>query len=175
MDHTDKGPPRSGGGGQSPRRQIYFALIAIMASVLLMGIAASLPGVTPRASAQVVLPEVPSYICHRTASASMPYVQNSPASSGVAMGHYQQHQGPIATSPSVAQDLKDNHIEWGDIIPPFEALPAGYNWTATGEAMWENGCDFATTPPSATLTIVRSAWARKTVRTSPSPFLMAWK
>jgi hypothetical protein len=126
-----------------------------MATMLLFAVAVVLPGGTSTASAQV-LPESPDYICHRTNSASNPYIQNSPATAGILAGHFTQHaEARVATSPTVAQQYKDAGLMWGDIIEPFAALPAGLNWTAEGQAIWNNGCKFATTPPSATLTIVK--------------------
>jgi len=54
-------------------------------------------------------------------------------------GHDTEHQGPI-WNPT----LKDQHLEWGDIIPPYTyqdfAYP-GQNWTDEGEAILDNGCN----------------------------------
>lgn len=56
--------------------------------------------------------------------------------------HYGQHQGPLASSLLVATALKALHIQWGDIIPPTEAQPTGLNWTAAGQAIWNNNCQY---------------------------------
>ena len=86
-------------------------------------------------------------ICHRTNSDTNPYVviDVDIASSGhLQGGHDTQHEGPIW-----ALGLKDQHIEWGDIIPPYTYLEfahPGQNWTAEGQAMWADGC--AMTDPS---------------------------
>ena len=67
-------------------------------------------------------------ICHATGSSTNPYVQNSPNANGVVSGHY-SHQ--------------DNR----DIIPPFDYNShgttkhfPGQNWTASGQAIFNNGC-----------------------------------
>lgn len=90
-------------------------------------------------------------ICHRTNAVNNPYRQIKVAqsavdgvagNSGKKPDHFGEHQGPIATSEEVAQALKDSKTKWGDIIPPVEGFHEGYNWTAEGQAMWENGCKF---------------------------------
>jgi len=84
-------------------------------------------------------------ICHRTNSATNPYTSitiNPSALDGVAGNsesepdHYGEHQGPLASSEAVAQDLKDAKIEWGDIIPPVSPFHTGLNWTTEGQAIW---------------------------------------
>jgi hypothetical protein len=80
-------------------------------------------------------------ICHRTNSDTNPYVviDVDIASSGhLHGGHDTQHDGAIW-----GPGLKDQHIEWGDIIPPYtypEFSYPGQNWTADGQAIWANGC-----------------------------------
>jgi hypothetical protein len=80
-------------------------------------------------------------ICHATNSDTNPYVVITPNKNGDLDGHA-KHTGPIWTPA-----LKDQHISWGDIIPPFDyndhGTPAhfnGLNWTATGQAWFANGC-----------------------------------
>jgi hypothetical protein len=75
-------------------------------------------------------------ICHRTNSDNNPYEQNTPANEGVLNGHFTQHNEPVIWEPG----LKDQGIEWGDIIPPFDGHPEGLNWTAEGQAIFNNGC-----------------------------------
>jgi hypothetical protein len=74
-------------------------------------------------------------ICHRTNSDDNPYVVNHPANEGVLNGHFTQHNELVIWEPG----LKDNGIMWGDIIPPFNGNQ-GLNWTAEGQAIFNNGC-----------------------------------
>jgi hypothetical protein len=91
-------------------------------------------------------------ICHRTNSNTNPYVQitvdESAVDGGNGADHLGQHTGPL-WDPT----LKEQHIKWGDIIPPFDAngdprpdpsLIA--NWPA-GQDIFENGCAPVTPPP----------------------------
>jgi hypothetical protein len=80
-------------------------------------------------------------ICHATNSNTNPYVVITPNKDGDVDGHA-KHTGPIW-----AADLKAQHISWGDIIPPFDyndhgtdAHYPGQNWTAEGQAWFNNGC-----------------------------------
>jgi LPXTG-motif cell wall-anchored protein len=84
-------------------------------------------------------------ICHGTNSNTNPYVVITPNKNGDVDGHA-KHVGPIWTPT-----LKDQHIAWGDIIPPFDynnhGTPAHYpglNWDATGQAWFANGCSAPT-------------------------------
>jgi hypothetical protein len=67
-------------------------------------------------------------ICHRTGSASNPYVQISPSAGGVYNGH-------------LAHEQVGNGLG-GDIIPPFTYRGVTYskNWDATGMGIFNNGC-----------------------------------
>ena len=90
-------------------------------------------------------------ICHRTDSVTNPYVQESVdvdsadgnTGNDNGQGDHSEHTGPVATSETVAQALKDNHENWGDIIPQHDNY-AGLNWTAEGQAVYNNGCNYAT-------------------------------
>lgn len=94
-------------------------------------------------------------ICHRTNSVTNPYRVESPnlsAVDGVGNGdHFKKHQGPLVTSQAEAEALKnpegadEESTKWGDIIPPV-ADHDGLNWTAEGQAMWNNGCKYVTPP-----------------------------
>jgi hypothetical protein len=89
-------------------------------------------------------------ICHRDNNVKKPYgpgpieVDESAVDGVGGSDHYGKHQGPLASSEEVAQDLKDNHIKWGDIIPPTEAQPSGLNWTTEGQAIYNNDCQYVT-------------------------------
>jgi len=87
------------------------------------------------AAALVVVAAAPNVtICHSTNSATNPYVANSPAAQGVINGHA-GHDGPVFQTGATG---------WGDIIPPFSNINgvsfAGQNWTAAGQAIYNNGC-----------------------------------
>lgn len=87
-------------------------------------------------------------ICHATGSASNPFVSVTIALQGL-----NGHAG-------------DHHQHSEDIIPPNngKVIPAGQNWTAEGQATYNNGCvpagvtpttsptDTPTTPPTGTPT-----------------------
>ncbi|HEX6919353.1 MAG TPA: hypothetical protein VF314_03895 [Actinomycetes bacterium] len=94
-------------------------------------------------------------ICHRTNANNNPYrfiEVATEAADGKSKGdHALEHQGPV-WNPT----LKPAGIKWGDIIPEYTDdrgfhFP-GYNWTAEGQAIWENGCKpvTPTTPPETT-------------------------
>lgn len=111
-----------------------FLLVSL--SILLLLVVVSLPA---KADHKVT-------ICHGTDSVTNPYNGiNVDDSSATAEGHA-SHTGPIATSQTVAQSLKDAHIQWGDIIPPFptSGVVGGLNWTTDGQAIYNNHCDYVT-------------------------------
>ncbi|TAL14140.1 hypothetical protein EPN95_04000 [Patescibacteria group bacterium] len=88
-------------------------------------------------------------ICHRTDSVTNPYdsisVDVSAADGGNDHGdHYSEHQGPLASSQTYAQTLKNAHQDWGDIIPPVPGHHNGLNWTTLGQAMYNNDCNYVT-------------------------------
>src|SRR5690349_21163448 len=90
-------------------------------------------------------------ICHRTDSVKNPYqqlpVDNDSADGNTdndnGKGDHSEHTGPVPTSETQAQALKDAKENWGDIIPPHDNY-AGLNWTAEGQAVYNNDCDYAT-------------------------------
>ncbi|HRC28055.1 MAG TPA: hypothetical protein PKV96_01590 [Candidatus Saccharimonas sp.] len=99
-----------------------------------------LPGTDPISSVQV---------CHATTSDANPYnsVTVSVSSADPTAGHG-DHIGPV-WDPT----LKKQHIEWGDIIPPFyytyngQVLYfAGMNWDKDAQIFWQYGCDITKIP-----------------------------
>lgn len=111
-------------------------------------------------------------ICHRTNSDQNPYVVITPDEAAVdgdapAKGdHYLEHQGPV-WNPT----LKDQKIEWGDIIPPVPGHHAGLNWTAEGQAIYNNGC--APAPPGTTTTTSTSTTTTSTTVIEPTTTTVA--
>lgn len=96
------------------------------------------------------------YICHATNSADNPYVYqqvNVSSVDGVGNGdHYVQHNAPVVpTSLAHAATLKDQGIEWGDIIAPVPGFHNGLNWNAQTEAFLASGCQFEGEEPSPIL------------------------
>ncbi|WP_150117046.1 hypothetical protein [Arthrobacter sp. ERGS1:01] len=78
-------------------------------------------------------------ICHADANVKKPYGpgpitvdSNSFKKNGGGPAGHATHTGPVF-APSMTSG-------WGDIIPPNPDLPAGLNWTAAGQAIYNNGC-----------------------------------
>ncbi len=96
-------------------------------------------------------------ICHRDSNVKQPYgpkkieVSVNAADNSEEKSDHASHTGPVATSEEVAQNLKDVHEDWGDIIPPHDDFE-GLNWTTEGQAIWNNDCQFVlvVTPPVVT-------------------------
>jgi uncharacterized repeat protein (TIGR01451 family) len=91
-------------------------------------------------------------ICHATSSTTNPYSGRdetiTPSQDGVLNGHL-DHTGPVPTSQAHLEQLKDDHIQWGDIIPPFEHDGQTYslNWSDAGQAIFREGCAIPETEP----------------------------
>jgi hypothetical protein len=114
----------------------------LIAGSALFGVASSAGGLTPPTG---IVDKV--QICHATNSDNNPYVIETPDANGDVSGHA-GHTGPIWNAT-----LKDQHISWGDIIPPFDFdgghFP-GLNWDAYGQATFANDC--TPTQPAAPTT-----------------------
>ena len=98
-------------------------------------------------------------ICHRTNSVNNPYNQikvdpdsadgNTDNDNG--KGDHSEHTGPVGTSEAVTQALKDNKQDWGEIIPAHDNY-AGLNWTADGQAVYNNDCKYTSADKPVTPT-----------------------
>jgi hypothetical protein len=103
-------------------------------------------------------------ICHATGSKTNPYVVITPDASGVIDGHYphQDHRDIIPAFDYVGKDKVVHHF-------------AGQNWTAEGQAIFNNGCKVPkpgqTTGSSAapTTTVITTGPAITVVSTVPGP------
>lgn len=124
------------------KKQLIVTALVIMATVAVVVS-------SPRAMAIQVDNKVT--ICHRDSNVKQPW---GPKSQEVAAdsadgdtgndngkGDHSEHTGPIPATEAEAQALKDAKQDWGDIIPPHDNY-AGLNWTALGEAIWKNNCQF---------------------------------
>jgi len=94
-------------------------------------------------------------ICHRTNSASNPYVSITIATDAAdgnldndkGQGdHLMEHTGPVF-DPAV----HTNGDDWGDIIPVIEWIEGhpGLNWNQAGQDIWNNGCTLPGTAPQS--------------------------
>ena len=115
-------------------------------------------------------------ICHRTNSNTNPYVQITVDESAVdGLGGGSDHLG-AHTGPVWDPTLKEQHIKWGDIIPPFDVnnqprpnplLIA--NWPA-GQAIFENGCAPVTPPEPELVNLSVSKTVQGTVPAGVTEF-----
>lgn len=84
-----------------------------------------------------------TWICHRTNSATNPYVKIEVDYSAIdseGQNDHMSHTGAVPASQEDAQTLKDQKIDFGDVIPPVEGVTLGLNWTTTGQLIFENDC-----------------------------------
>lgn len=86
-------------------------------------------------------------ICHRDNNVNKPYGPKRIEVSANAVdsegnSDHMSHTGPIATSKSYAQYLKDHDMKWGDIIPAVPGVTDGLNWNEQGQAIWNNDCQY---------------------------------
>jgi hypothetical protein len=84
-------------------------------------------------------------ICHRTNSNNNPYITETVDTDSTGGGQdkgVSDHTGH--TGPVWNPNLKAQHTQWGDIIPPYTddqgVSYAGMNWSAEGQAIYNNGC-----------------------------------
>lgn len=102
-------------------------------------------------------------ICHARNDVKQPYGPSSITvdSDSIVKEHgHSSHDGPLATSESIAQILKDAHEDWGDIIPSFhyghDHYFEGLNYNTTGQAMLANDCQYVSTVTPAAVSFIDS-------------------
>jgi len=91
-------------------------------------------------------------ICHRDSDVKQPYGSkrievDTSAVGGRGNGNsdHSSHEGPVPSSESEAQAIKNQHGQtgkWGDIIPPVDGVTNGMNWDTVGKAIWHNNCQY---------------------------------
>ena len=103
-------------------------------------------------------------ICHATGSKTNPYVVITPDASGVIDGHYahQDHRDIIPAFDYVGKDKVVHHFP-------------GQNWTAEGQAIFNNGCKVPKPGQTTgsthgpTTTVITTGPATTVVSTVPGP------
>jgi hypothetical protein len=118
------------------RRRTRITVVMCLAAVLMLVVA--------RGSFAAPKEDNKITICHAKEDVKKPYVSVTDSldgSNGNSDNDHTSHVGPLASSEEVAQQLKDDHIAWGDIIPPYGDFP-GMNWTEEGQAIYNNDCSF---------------------------------
>ena len=91
-------------------------------------------------------------ICHATNSASNPYemptVDYAAVDGEGGQSDHMHHHGTgvIPSSEAHAEQIKKDgqgqEGKWDDIIPPVPGVTPGLNWTALGQAIWNNDCNY---------------------------------
>ncbi len=116
-------------------------------------------------------------ICHRTNAPNNPYnqIDISEVSADEDKPDHTDHEGPVPTTEAEAEAFKAAKTKWGDIIPPHDGFPDGLNWTAQGQAIYNNGCNYVTpgmgggnpTPPAPVIPSGSASPAPKTPQVTP--------
>jgi hypothetical protein len=149
--------------GRSSRIRAKRVLFAALAgSTLALAAALSL---APFAGAAYTTPKVT--ICHRTNSATNPYLQITVdiSAAGDVVGNspgddHSHHLGPVFDANAIYPP-PHNGDQWGDIIPP---PGSPLNWNAAGQAIWNNECNV----PSPTATAIESTATATATATAAS-------
>lgn len=100
--------------------------------------------------------------CHRTHSSTNPYVFLDTSLQAFYNSGHIDHLGPVFPQAGPGGF-------WGDIVPPNKYAPEGMNWTAAGQAIFNNGCQLPTEPPAPTQTPTDPPTETPTETPAPTP------
>lgn len=122
----------------------YLSLALIIAGIVMI-VSRPVGSVNARQAAEKVT------ICHRDSAVKNPYQQievdadsaDGDTGNDNGKGDHSLHTGPVAVDEATAQSMKDNKIDWGDIIPPHNNF-IGLNWSTEGQTIYNNGCKYPT-------------------------------
>ena len=110
-----------------------------------------------------------------TGAQGNPYVVNSPAINSSGDRHGRARRRPQRSRRRLCGSPA-SRVTWGDIIPPYDYEPAdfhyaGLNWTAEGQAIYNNGCNIPepTEAPTNPPTRRRRPTRRRTLRPTRRP------
>ena len=118
------------------KNRLKKASSILAAGVLLFSQAAVVPTVGAASAWPTTDPNKIS-ICHAASAINNPYQDNTvdkSAVDGLGQNDHSHHDDPVLNSSMQQGD------DWGDIIPPNEYDADGLNWTAEGQAIWNNMC-----------------------------------
>lgn len=150
------------------KRTVIGGVIAtIFGALLLVGVAVPVHADTPLHNW-----DVPISLCHRTGDYATPYEKITILVSSAEFQQHIAHTGPVFF-PAIPVGQA-----WGDIIPPVDLSDyqyAGLNWSAEGQALWNNNCNLpqttttTTTQPETTTTTEPVTTTTQPVTTTTQP------
>jgi hypothetical protein len=127
--------------GRAARKGVVGILLCVGAAVTAAYVGLPLGALTLRAHAR----GHPITICHRTDSETSPYVRETVDEASIRLAGHELHTGTVWFNGHPKEP------KWGDIIPPtdndHDVAVAALNWTAAGQALWNNRCAPMFGPP----------------------------